>query len=106
MDTKKFYINIIESFQKVITSLVCIKAKSSDNNITKKTEEFLNDLIFQYENYQQTRNSNTIFFKYSEKEIVDFCNECYEKSEILIFAEDLEFGFEKLIKLILESREQ
>lgn len=105
MDTKQkyFYTNIIESFQKTITSLLCIKTIALDSNITKKAEEFLNDLIFQYENYQKNRNSNKISFKYSEKEIVDFCNECYERPEILIFAEDLEFGFEKLIKL-LQSR--
>lgn len=94
---------IIDLFRKVISSLSCIEKKTKDNDTRCICSKYLNDIINQYDNYKMNKNVNKICFKCSEKEVVDFCNDCYEKVDIFEFAEDLEYGFNELIQKILEE---
>lgn len=102
---KKDYEHIVDLFRKVIASLVCIEKITKNNDIKQTTDKYLKDIIIQYENYRSTKDLNKIEFKYSEKEIVDFSNECYDKVDIFTFAEDVEFGFSEIVKKILKRRE-
>lgn len=95
---------IYDLFRKVIASLACIEKTTSDAKKKQLSSEYLNDFINQYDKYQSHKNVNKIEFKYSEKEIVDFANECYDKADIVTFAEDVEFGFSELIEKIIEGR--
>lgn len=95
---------IIDLFRKTIASLVCIEKFTDNNYLKQTTEEYLIDIISQYASYYSHKDVNKITFKYSEKQIVDFCNECYEEINIMEFAEDLEYGFTKLVEKILEER--
>ena len=95
---------IIDLFRKVIASLACIEKTTNDNNIKQTSREYLSDIINQYDSYQSHKDVNKIEFRYSEKEIVDFSNECYDKVDIFTFAEDVEFGFNELIEKILKGR--
>lgn len=96
---------IIDLFRKVISSLACIEKTTNYNDIKQTSIEYLNDIINQYDSYRSHKDVNKIEFKYSEKEIVDFSNECYDKVDIFTFAEDVEFGFSELIEKILKGRE-
>lgn len=102
---KDDYEQIVNLFRKVIASLVCIEKTTKNNNINQTSGKYLKDIIIQYENYRSTKDLNKIEFKYSEKEIVDFSNECYDKVDIFTFAEDVEFGFSELVRKILKRRE-
>ncbi|MDD2181591.1 MAG: hypothetical protein PHW32_04400 [Bacilli bacterium] len=95
---------IVNLFRKIIASALCIEKKTVDEKIRQTSSEYLEDFINQYENYLMHKNIDKIDFKFSEKEIVDFANECYEKVDIFIFAEDLQFGFSELMERILEMR--
>lgn len=95
---------ILTLFRKVISSLACIEKTTNDEYIKKVSKEYLSDIINQYDKYYFHQDVNKIEFKYSEKEIVDFSNECYEKVDIVKFAEDMEFGFNELIEKIMEGR--
>lgn len=96
--------NIINLFRKIIASVACIEKITNDEYIRQTSIKYLEDFINQYDNYQLHKDINKISFKFSEKEIIDFSNECYDKVDIILFAEDLEFGFSELIKKILEER--
>lgn len=102
---KNDYNQIVDLFRKVIASLVCIEKTTKNNDIKETSSGYLKDIIIQYENYRSTKDLNKIEFKYSEKEIVDFSNECYDKVDIFTFAEDVEFGFSELVMKILKGRE-
>lgn len=103
MEKEKFT-QIITLFRKVISSLACIEKTTNEEHIKLISKEYLSDIINQYDKYYFHKDVNKIEFKYSEKEIVDFSNECYEKVEIVKFAEDVEFGFNELIEKIAEGR--
>lgn len=100
------YKHICNLFRKIITSLVCIIHKTKDEKIKNDANEILQDLINQYDLYVLKLNSNVIGMKYSEKNIVDFACECYDKIEIMNFAEDLEYGFSELIENIVAERKK
>lgn len=91
---------IINLFRKIITSLACIEKIATDDYTRNTAKEYLLDTIKQYEKYNNSKDVMQIKFKYSQNEIVDFCNECYEKVDIFDFAEDVEFGFCELIEKI------
>ena len=97
---------IIELFRKVIAAAACIEKKTDDEEARRISKEYLEDFINQYDGYQVHKDVNKIGFKFSEKEIVDFASECYDKVDIFLFAEDLEFGFSELVEKILEDRER
>ena len=103
---KNNYELIIDLFRKVIASLVCIEKTTKQSDIKNTSKKYLNDIIIQYENYRLTTDLNKIEFQYSEKEIVDFVNECYDQVDIFTFAEDVEFGFSDLVENILEGRKK
>lgn len=96
---------IVNLFRKVIASAVCIEKMTEEEKTRQTSSEHLNDFIDQYNSYQVHEDVNKISFKFSEKEIVDFANKCYDKVDIFLFAEDLEFGFSELVEKILEARE-
>ena len=37
------------------------------------------------------------------KEIIDFCNECYEDANVFTYAEDLEYGLKELVENIINQ---
>lgn len=96
---------ILKLFRKVIASLFCIKQYTKDAEIAKISNDILNNIVEQYKNYLKDTNVFNINFNYSQKDIVDFSNECYSQLEIFLFAEDLEYGFLELTDNILKGRE-
>lgn len=105
MEKDNSFDKIIYLFEKVISSLECIEKTTSDENIKDTSKKYLIDLKNQCEKYQLHKDNNKIEFQFSEKEIVDFSNKCYDKVDIFTFAEDVEFGFSELVEKILEGRE-
>ncbi len=99
-------IDIINLFRKIITSLTCIRISTADDEIRNDTNKFLENIIRQYEQYLLKKDVNILNFEYSELEIVDFCNRCYEKVDIFTFAEDLEYGYIELMRKILDKRKK
>lgn len=99
-----YYDQNIHLFYKIIASLYCIEKITSDNVIREQARVFNQNIIEQYQKYIIKKSINTLEFKYSENEITAFSNECYEKIDIIEFAEDLEFGFSDLMKNILKER--
>lgn len=104
-NTSCYFEKNIDLFRKIIASLTCIEEKTSDEYTKKTSTIYKKDLIDQYQLYLNHKDVDKINFKYSEKDIVDFSNECYDKIDIFEFAEDLEFGFSELVELVLEERE-
>lgn len=100
------YYRICDLFRKVITSLVCIEYKISNESIKEEIKSILEDFVNQYELYSVKSNSNLIGFKYSEKQITEFANNLYDNIDVFNFAEDLEFGFSELVKYIMLEREK
>lgn len=99
-------IDIINLFRKIITSLTCIRIITADDEIRNATNNFLENIIRQYEQYLLKKDVNILNFEYNELEIVDFCNRCYEKVDIFTFAEDLEYGYIELMRKILDERKK
>lgn len=91
-------------FTKIVCSLTCMKLKTKNINTKKECDKFVDDFVNQYEIYKLKRDMLLIGFKYSEKDIVDFCNECYEDADIFVYAEDLEYSFKDLLKNIFKER--
>ena len=83
-------LTIIDLFRKVITSLACIANVSSNIDIVNEANNYILDFINQYNKYLVNTNKKNIVFKYTEDDIVD----------LILFAEDLQFGIIDLIKLI------
>lgn len=94
----------IDLFRKVISALSCIEKLASQQDIKEVANKYAKNLIEQYDKYYLHHNPNKIEFKYSEKEIVDFSNDCYDQLNIFVHAEDLEHGFDELIEKIIEGR--
>ena len=78
------YYRICDLFRKVITSLVCIEYKISNESIKEEIKPILEDFVNQYELYSVKSNSNLIGFKYSEKQITEFANNLYDNIDICI----------------------
>lgn len=95
-------LTIINLFRKVIASLACIIRMSSDNDIVDEANKYILDFINQYNQYLIKTNKKDIIFKYNEDDIVDFSYKCIEdkKDDLILFAEDLQFGIIDLMKLI------
>lgn len=95
---------VITLFRKIISSLACINKKSTDNQIKKKSEEYLSCFINKYENFMITKKLEDIMLYVDIKDIIDFCNECYEIVEIFDYAEDVEYGLKELVEVINNER--
>lgn len=96
----------INLFYKVISSLSCIEKITDNDTVKNESKKFNKDIIEQYQNYLKNKDVNKLNFNYSEKDITLFSNDCYDKVDIVEFAEDLEFGFRDLIKNILKERSE
>lgn len=94
---------IIDLFRKIISSLTCISKISSDETLIKEANNYIMDFVVQYNKYLQNRKNSDIFFKYNEEDIIDFSYRCIDdkNDDLVLFAEDVQFGvidFTKLIK--------
>lgn len=95
---------IIDLYRKIICSLSCIENISNNNDIKIETHKYLVEFIRQYELYRNKNNINDIKFKYQSTDIIDFCNDCYNKVDIFDFAEDVEYGVKELMEVINKER--
>lgn len=89
MDTK---VNILNLYQKIICSLLCIVKNTNNENLKSKSYDYLEDFILQYELY----NNKGLCSLNHYEDIIDFCNECYEDKDVFDFAEDVEYGLKEL----------
>lgn len=89
----------LDLFRKIICSLTCI-IKEPKNQYTKvKANKYLDYYINSYK-LCLSKKSYTID---NIKEIIDFCNECYEDINVFIYAEDLEYGLKELVENIINQ---
>lgn len=97
---------IIDLFRKVICSLTCIQRITKNKELKTEANNYIEDIIQQYNIYHNTHNVFAIGFKYSELDIVDFSGRCIELSneDVITLADDLEFGFRELMEKILKER--
>ncbi len=93
---------IINLFRKIIASLACIINVSSNNDIVMEANKYISDFINQYSQYLIKTSKKDIIFMYSEDDIVDFSYRCIEEKNdnLILIAEDLQFGIIDLMKLI------
>lgn len=92
---KKLDSNILDLFRKIICSLLCISKITDKAYLKAKADTFLNEFIKQYESY----NNHYTYSLNNNKEIIDFCNECYEDKDVFDYAEDVEYGLKELIEI-------
>lgn len=93
---------IINLFRKIIASLACIINMSNNNDLVMEANKYISDFINQYSQYLIKTSKKDIIFMYSEDDIVDFTYRCIEEKndDLILIAEDLQFGIIDLIKLI------
>ena len=87
---------MLKLFQKIICSLTCIEKITNNKDIKKTASIYLDDFIQIYIKFKANFNIN---FPFKEQEIIDFCNECYDKVDIFDLAEDLEYGLKELSEI-------
>ena len=89
---------IISLYQKIICSLSCIEKISDDYTIKKQSKYFLDILIPLYTDFILKKEINSITLDLDIEEIINFCNNCYDKLNIFDLAEDVEYGIKELVK--------
>ena len=89
---------IISLYQKIICSLSCIEKISDDYIIKKQSKHFLDKLIPLYINFILKKEINSITLDLNIEEIINFCNNCYDKLNIFDLAEDVEYGIKELVE--------
>lgn len=87
----------LDLFRKIICSLTCI-IKETKNQDTKIKA---NKCLEYYINCYKLCLSKKAYIIDNIKEIIDFCNECYEDVDVFTYAEDLEYGLKELVENIL-----
>lgn len=93
---------IIDLFRKVISSLACIIKVSGNGDLINEANNYILDFVIQYSKYLQKRKDDNIVFRYSEEDIIDFSYRCINDryDDLVLFAEDIQFGVIDLMKLI------
>ena len=86
-------------FRKIICSLTCIIKETKNQNTKVKANKYLDYYINSYK-LCLSKKSYTID---NIKEIIDFCNECYEDADVFAYAEDLEYGIKELVENIINQ---
>ena len=89
-------------FQKTICSLITIIYVQK---IKQEASNYLKYLIFQYDKYVKHKNVYELGFKYSSDDIEDFMYRCIDLNEdVMRKAEDMFFGFDDLMIVIIKER--
>ena len=86
---------VISLYQKIICSLSCIEKITDDKGIQNQCNYFLNKLIPLYTNLILKKEIKALNINVNE--IINFCNNCYDKLNIFDLAEDVEYGIKELI---------
>lgn len=96
------YLDVVNLFRKIITSLSCVEKIITDENLKKEACEYLVDLINQYKKFIESSDIKSIKFKYAEKDLIDFSYRCieYKGNDLVRLGEDIQFGIIELTKLI------
>ena len=87
--------DILNLFRKIICSLLCINKNTKNNDLKEKTYKYLKQFLEQYESY----NNQATYSLNNYKEIINFCNECYEDKDVFDYAEDVEYGLQELMEI-------
>lgn len=92
-------------FQKTICSLITIIYVSKDKTIKQEASKYLRDLVYQYDKYVKHKNVYELGFKYNSDDIEDFMYRCIDlKEDVMRKAEDVFFGFDDLMIVIIKER--
>ena len=87
---------VISLYQKIICSLSCIEKITDDKSIQNQSNYFLNKLIPLYTTLILKKEIKAL--NLNVKEIINFCNSCYDKLNIFDLAEDVEYGIKELVE--------
>ena len=96
------YLDVVNLFRKIITSLSCVEKIITDENLKNEACEYLMDLINQYKKIIESDDIKGIKFKYTEEDLIDFSYRCIENKEddFVKLGEDIQFGIIELTKLL------
>lgn len=88
-------VSVLNLFRKIICSLLCIYKNTLNTNLKNEAYKYLNEFLNQYELY----NNEKKYTLNNCKEIIDFCNDCYEDVNVFDYAEDVEYGLKELMRI-------
>lgn len=86
---------ILNLFRKILCSFLCINLETTNECLREKSLKFIKEFEREYNKYYNFKEYSIV----NIKEVIDFCNECYEEKEVFDYAEDVEYGLKELINL-------
>ena len=86
---------ILNLFRKILCSLLCINLETTNDILKKNSLKYINEFEREYKKYYNFKEYSIV----NIKDVIDFCNECYEEKDIFDYAEDVEYGLKELVNL-------
>lgn len=86
---------ILNLFRKILCSLLCINLETTNDILKKNSLKYINEFEREYKKYYNNKEYSIV----NIKDVIDFCNECYEEKDIFDYAEDVEYGLKELVNL-------